>query len=85
MHSTIHQTLLQDPEMDKMLESAIASLDLAGVKKLTGAIYRYVTENYTRIPICMINNDFATAKDIPQWDPGYRRYDNNFNDLIRQR
>jgi ABC-type transport system substrate-binding protein len=85
MHSKVHQTLLQDPEMDRMLERAGASLNLAEVEKLLGGIHRYITNNYTRIPICEINNDFATAKDVPAWNPGQRRYDNNFGDLIRQR
>jgi peptide/nickel transport system substrate-binding protein len=85
MHSKVHQTLVQDPEMDKMLDRAAASLNLAEVERLLGAISRYTTDNYTRVPICEINNDFATGKDIPAWNPGQRRYDNNFGDLIRQR
>ena len=64
---------------------AESSLDRSEVDKIVGDLYRYMYDNYTFIPICDIHNEIATSKRVPKWDPGYRRADLNFNDIIRQR
>jgi peptide/nickel transport system substrate-binding protein len=85
MHSKTHQTLIEKPEIDEMIEKAFSSLDPAEAQKLTGTLHRYFHNNYTWISIAEIDAQIATAKEIPAWDPGTRRYEDNYNDLIRQR
>jgi hypothetical protein len=42
-------------------------------------------DNHIFIPICDINDEVAASKRVPKWEPGYRRIDRNYNDIIRQR
>jgi len=37
------------------------------------------------VPIAMINDEIATTKRIPAWDPGRRRNDRNYNYVIKER
>ncbi len=48
-------------------------------------LYRYMYDNYVFVPICDIDDEIAVSKRVPKWEPGYRRNDRNYNDIIRQR
>ena len=85
LYSTQKRTLVKIPEVDATLDKAAKSLDAAGVKTLIKEVYRYGYDQYLWIPICSINDEIATTKRIPKWNPSRRRNDRNYNDLIRQR
>ncbi len=85
LSSTMPMTLVKDPKADEMLERAERSLDPAEVEKIVVGLYGYIYDNYVWIPICDIDDEIATSKRVPKWEPGNRRNDRNFNDIIRQR
>jgi ABC-type transport system substrate-binding protein len=68
-----------------MFDKASSSLDMAEIKEITGEIYRYAYDNYLFIPIAQMDDEIATSKRIPAWDPGARRTDRNYTEIIRQR
>ena len=72
------------PELNEKFEKMEKSVDVAEVAKLLAEVYRYNYEQYSQIPICEIPEKIATTKRIPKWDPGNRRVDRNYNDLIKQ-
>jgi ABC-type transport system substrate-binding protein len=73
------------PELNERFERIRKSLDIGEISKLMVEIYRYAYDHYLLIPICEIPDKIATTKRIPKWDPGLRRFDRNYYDLIRQR
>jgi peptide/nickel transport system substrate-binding protein len=73
------------PELEERFERIGKSLDIAEISKLMTEIDRYVYDNYLNVPICEIPDMLASTKRIPRWDPGTRRLDKNYYDLIRQR
>ncbi len=73
------------PALDERFEKILNSVDLTEVSRLMGEISRYVYDQYIIIPICEIPDVIATTKKVPEWNPGSRRNDRNFSDLIRQR
>ena len=83
-HSKSPQTICKIPELDQILEKASNSLEKGEVVRLIGIIHHYINQNYIDVPICDTNQDIATSKRIPKWDPGKRRMGFNLNDLIRQ-
>jgi ABC-type transport system substrate-binding protein len=83
-YSTEPRGIVKDPKLDDMINRAEKSLSLAEVEKIIGDIYRYAYDQYIFIPICDISDEIATTKRIPLWDPGLRRADRNYNDIIRQ-
>lgn len=85
LHSTMPRTLIKDPRADEMIDRLERSLDRAEVEKLLVDLYRFTYDNYVFIPICDIHDEIAVNKRVPKWEPGYRRADRNFNDIIRQR
>ena len=84
-HSTMPRTMLKDPKVDEMIETAERSLDLTEVERISVDLYLYLYDDYVFMPICDISDESATSKRVPKWDPGLRRNDRNFNDIIRQR
>ena len=68
-----------------MIDRAERSLDRAEVAKIVADLYRYRYDNYVFVPICDIDDEMAVSKRVPKWEPGYRRNDRNYNDIIRQR
>ncbi len=84
-HSKSSRAMTRNPELDKMFDRAVNSLDLAEVKKVMGDFNRYVHNQYLVVPICDLDDMIAITKRIPEWNPGGRRNDRNLNDLIRQR
>ena len=79
------RALFHAPKVDECFKRATTTLDVAEVAKNLGEIYRYTYDQHLTIPICMINDEIAITKRIPEWDPGRRRNDRNINDIIRQR
>ena len=77
--------IVQDPKIDEWFKKASSALDEAEVAKILGEVYRYAYDQHLTIPICMINDEIAFTKRIPDWDPGQRRDDRNYNDIIKQR
>ena len=73
------------PELNERFERIEKRLDMNEISKLMVEIYRYAYDHYLMIPICDIPEKIATTKRIPKWDPGLRRGDRNYYDLIRQR
>ncbi len=73
------------PELNERFGRIEKSLDIAEISKLMGEIYRYAYDQYLMIPICEVSDINATTKRIPKWDPGRRRNEMNYHDLIRQR
>ena len=73
------------PELNEKFERIEKSLDIKEISKLMADIYRVAYDNYLMVTICEIPDKIATTKKIPKWDPGLRRTDRNYYDLIRQR
>ena len=73
------------PELNGRFDKIETSRDISEVAKLLGEIWRYTYDQYLAIPICETPDKLASAKRIPKWDPGRRRNDRNYYDLIRQR
>ncbi len=72
------------PQLNERFERIEKSIDIAEISKLMAEIYRYAYDNYLFIPICDIPEKIATTKRIPKWDPGIRRNDRNYYEIIRQ-
>jgi ABC-type transport system substrate-binding protein len=85
LYSTVSNAVCGIPELDAMFDKASSSLDMAEIKEITGEIYRYAYDNYLFIPIAQMDDEIATSKRIPAWDPGARRTDRNYTEIIRQR
>ncbi len=79
------RTILNNPKMDEFYKRANSTLDMAEVVKIMGEIYRYSYDQYLMTPICNVNDEIAITKKVPEWNPGRRRQDRNYNDIIRQR
>ena len=73
------------PELNEKFDRMEKSLDIREVSKLLVDVYQYAYDQYSKIPICEIPDKIATTKRIPKWDPGLRRNDRNYLDLIKQR
>ncbi len=79
------RNVVQDPKMDGWYKRASSTLDIAEIAKILGEVYRYSYDQHLMVPVCMINDEIATTKRIPDWDPGRRRMDRNINAIIKQR
>jgi ABC-type transport system substrate-binding protein len=73
------------PELNEKYERMRKSLDKNEIARIMVEIYRYAYDNYLMVPICEIPDMIAASKRIPKWDPGVRRSDRNYYNLIRQR
>jgi len=83
--STMKGAYAKSPQLDQMIDKASSSVDEAEMEKLVRDLYRYIYDQHLWVPICSINEEMATARHVPKWNPGRRRDDRNFNDIIRQR
>mgnify|MGYP002401784040 CR=1 FL=1 len=77
--------VVQSKYLDERFEKIYSSLDINEVKRLVGELTRYAYDQYLLIPICEVPDVIATTKRVPKWDPGTRRLDRNYYDLIRER
>ena len=83
--STEPRAIVKDPKLDEWFKKASSTLNLGEVEKILGEVYRYTYDQHITIPISMVNDEIAFTKRVPKWDPGQRRDDRNYNDIIRQR
>jgi peptide/nickel transport system substrate-binding protein len=83
-HSKSVNTSTADPELDQLIEQALASTDVEEVKQLGGKMHRHLYENAQNITIGEIHTNYAANKKIAAWDLGRNLYDNNLRYVIRQ-
>jgi peptide/nickel transport system substrate-binding protein len=83
-HSKAQFTSTADPQLDEMIERAMAATDVKEVEKLVGEMHRYLYDNANNITIGEIHTNYAANKKIPAWDLGRNLYDNNLRYVIRQ-
>ena len=76
---------VNNPELNQKFERVGRSIDIAEIPKLMSEIHRWAYEQYSLIPICEIPDEIATTQRIPKWNPGRRRSDRNYYEIIRQR
>lgn len=74
-----------EAELNEKFERAEKSTDIAEISKQMAEIYRYAYDHYLMVPICEIPDMIAITKRIPKWNPGLRRMDRNYYDLVKQR
>ncbi|MBI3326857.1 MAG: hypothetical protein HYZ81_09165, partial [Nitrospinae bacterium] len=83
-HSSSRFTDHQVPELDALIEKAMAATNVDEVKKTIGDIHRWMYNDYGTIPIAEVSIPFvADPKKITRWDLGRTLYDNNDRDLIK--
>ena len=85
LHSKGENPFVNDPKVDEMIDRGEKSLDRAEVEQIVSDLYRYMYDNHVFIAICDIDDMIATTKRVPKWDPGQRRNERNFIDLIKQK
>ena len=73
------------PEVNDRFARIDKSMDITEISKLLAEIYRIEYDLYLTVAVCEIPDMIATTKRIPKWDPGFRRNDRNYYDLIKQR
>jgi ABC-type transport system substrate-binding protein len=83
-HSKAQFTSTAVPELDQMIERALASVEVQEVAQLVGTMHRYLYDNANNITIGEIHTNYATNKKIPTWNLGRNLYDNNLRFVIRQ-
>jgi peptide/nickel transport system substrate-binding protein len=83
-HSKSQTSSTADPELDQLIDRALAATDVATVEKLVGTLHRYLYDNANNITIGEIHTNYATNQKIAQWDLGRNLYDNNLRYLIRR-
>ena len=83
-HSKSTFTSTAVPELDQMIERALAATDVHEVEKLVGEMHRFLYHNAHNITIGEIHTNYATNKKITAWNLGRSLYDINFRHVIRQ-
>ena len=83
-HGSQKRSFTDLPEANAMIKKLLITIDPAEVPRLIREFHRYEYNNYLTIPICDISQEVAANQRIPNWNPGTRPRDKNFNDLIRQ-
>jgi peptide/nickel transport system substrate-binding protein len=83
-HSKAQFTSTADPQLDQMIERAMAATEVQEMEKLVGEMHRYLYDNANNITIGEIHTNYAANKKITAWDLGRNLYDNNLRYVIRQ-
>jgi ABC-type transport system substrate-binding protein len=83
-HSKAQFTSTAVPELDQMIERAMAATDVKEVERLVGDLHRYLYHHANNITIGEIHTNYAANKKITAWDLGRNLYDNNLRYVIRQ-
>jgi peptide/nickel transport system substrate-binding protein len=83
-HSKAQFTSTADPQLDALIERAMAATEVKEVERLVGEMHRYLYDNANNITIGEIHTNYATNKKILAWDLGRNLYDNNLRYVIRQ-
>ena len=71
------------PELDEMIERALAATDVKAVEKLVGEMHRFLYHNAHNITIGEIHTNYAANKKVTAWNLGRNLYDNNLRYVIR--
>ena len=77
-------TSTADPELDRLIDRALAATDVAEVEQLVGEMHRYLYHQANNITIGEIHTNYAANQKIARWDLGRNLYDNNPRYLIRR-
>jgi peptide/nickel transport system substrate-binding protein len=72
------------PELDRMIEQALAATEVKEVERLVGEMHRYLYHHANNITIGEIHTNYASNQKITSWDLGRNLYDNNLRYLIRR-
>lgn len=83
-HSRAQLTSTAVPELDQMIERALAATEVNEVERLVGEMHRYLYHNAHNITIGEIHTNYAANKKVPAWDLGRNLYDNNLRYVMRQ-
>jgi peptide/nickel transport system substrate-binding protein len=83
-HSKAPFTSTAVPELDQMIERALASTTVQEVEQLVGEMHRYLYDNAHNITIGELHTNYAANKKVSAWDLGRNLYDNNLRYVIRQ-
>jgi ABC-type transport system substrate-binding protein len=82
-HSKAQFTSTAVPELDQMIERALAATDVKEVEKLVGEMHRFLYPNAHNITIGEIHTNYAANKKVTAWNVGRNLYDNNLCYVIR--
>jgi peptide/nickel transport system substrate-binding protein len=83
-HSKAQFTSTAIPELDHMIERALAATEVAEAEKLVGDLHRYLYEHANNITIGEIHTNYAANKKVTAWNLGRNLYDINLRHVIRQ-
>ncbi len=83
-HSKAQNSSTVVPELDQLIERALASTDVKEVEKLVGEMHRFLYDNAHNITIGEIHTNYATNKKVPAWNLGRNLYDTNLRHAVRQ-
>jgi len=83
-HSQAQFTSTAVPELDQMIERALAATDVHEVERLVGEMHRFLYDNAHNITIGEVHTNYATNKKITAWNLGRSLYDINFRSVMRQ-
>ena len=83
-HSQAQFTSTAVPELDQMVERALAATDVHEVERRVGEMHRFLYANAHNITIGEVHTNYATNKKIAAWNLGRSLYDINFRSVIRQ-
>jgi peptide/nickel transport system substrate-binding protein len=83
-HSKAQFTSTAVPDLDQMIERALAATDVHEVERLVGEMHRFLYANAHNITIGEVHTNYATNKKITAWNLGRSLYDINFRGVIRQ-
>jgi peptide/nickel transport system substrate-binding protein len=83
-HSKSMFSSTADPELDHLIERALAATDVKEAERLVGDMHRYLYDQAKNITIGEIHTNYATNQKISAWDLGRNLYDINLRYLIRQ-
>ncbi|MDQ3831774.1 MAG: ABC transporter substrate-binding protein [Candidatus Tectomicrobia bacterium] len=83
-HSKAMFSSTADPELDRLIERALAATDVREAERLVGDMHRFLYDHANNITIGEIHTNYATNQKIAAWDLGRNLYDINLRYLIRQ-
>jgi peptide/nickel transport system substrate-binding protein len=83
-HSKAMFSSTADPELDQLIERALAATDVQEAERLVGDMHRYLYDHANNITIGEIHTNYATNQKVTAWDLGRNLYDINLRYLIRQ-
>jgi ABC-type transport system substrate-binding protein len=72
------------PELDRMIEQALAATEVQAVERLVGEMHRYLYHHAHNITIGEIHTNYATNKKVVAWNLGRNLYDINLRYVVRR-